>query len=102
MVGLSGKVRLRCGPLTPSPRTMPERICGAAEGRLSNIDSMRPPSRSCVEACAPRYGTWTIDAAGGLQKLAGQMVQRADAAGAVVQLARLGFRQCDIFGQRFH
>jgi hypothetical protein len=35
-------------------RMTPERMCDAADGRLSNIDSIRPPTTSCVEAYASR------------------------------------------------
>ena len=98
MVGMSGNVGLRSGPLTAIARKTPDRICGAADGRLSNIEFDAPAEQVLRRGLRAAIGhVHDIDAAGDFQKLAGEVMQRADAAGAVVQLAGLGFRERDVF-----
>jgi hypothetical protein len=52
MVGSSGNAGERRGPLTPSPRTLPDLAVEEIELRLSNISCTWPAIRSLI-ACAP-------------------------------------------------
>lgn len=56
MVDRSGRTGERFALVTPMARSFPERMCGIADGKLSNIMSIWPPSRSVSAGALPLYG----------------------------------------------
>ena len=57
IVGISGADGERFAPVTPIARSLPSRTTGIAEGMLSNIIVICPPSRSGIANWRPLYGT---------------------------------------------
>src|SRR5690606_466425 len=56
-VGTSGAKGARSSEVTPRARSLPAFTWGSDEGRLSNMESTCPPSRSATAGPLPRYGT---------------------------------------------
>ena len=57
-VGTSGKEGWRSALLIAMARTLPWRICPAADGRLSDIIGTWPEITAVIAGPAPRKGTW--------------------------------------------
>src|SRR5262245_8698670 len=60
MVGNSGSTDERTALVTASAFSLPALMCGSELGRLSNIRSTLPPSRSISAGPEPRYGRWVM------------------------------------------
>ena len=93
-----GNVGLRSGPLT----AMRAQDAGSdmRRGRRQAVEHQLDTAAEQVlrrGLCAAIGHVHDVDAAGDFQKLAGEVMQRADAAGAVVELAGPGFRERDVF-----
>ncbi len=98
IVGRSGASGERVAVVTASPRSLPALMWGSAVGRLSNIRSTCPPSRSVIAGPAPRYGMCSMYVlAHALHQLGRQMLRRAVAARCIDELGGILFREVDQF-----
>src|SRR5262249_40589836 len=97
-VGRSVSTWERAAVVTANGRNLPALINSSDVGTLSNITCTWPLIRSVSAGAPPRYGTCTMSMPVIILNSSPDMDGRAGAGGRHVELARIGFRVGDEFG----